>query len=117
MVDSCWEDNQIAFDHPDPHPAVILGSNIEKTLAVQDISYFLILVYVLVEEDFHFVFVEITEGTRGYCALIAILIATLSGKSVHIINGAEMASQHTDLVERGFGNDDSRVVVLALVLL
>jgi len=109
MVDSCWEDNQIAFDHPDPHPAVILGSNIEKTLAVQDISYFLILVYVLVEEDFHFVFVEITEGTRGYCALIAILIAT--------INGAEMASQHTDLVERGFGNDDSRVVVLALVLL
>lgn len=60
MVDSCREDNQIAFDHSNPHPLVVLGSNIKETLAVQDISYFLILVYVLVEEGLHFVLVDIT---------------------------------------------------------
>lgn len=84
MIDPGRHDHEIVLVKLNAHPVVVLASAIKVPPTIEDISYLLVLVDVLVEEHLHFVFVGGTHLLWGDCDLVAVLVAALGGDFVDV---------------------------------
>ena len=99
MVDTRRQDNQVILLKPDSHPVIILTSDIEVASTVANVSDLFVFVEVLIEEHFHFVFVDCAHGGGRDGDFIAVLVLALSGNCVHRGDFGAVVVEHTQAGE------------------
>lgn len=85
VVDSGRKNEQIILVQLHTHPLVILAPDIKVTLAASDVTDFLILVQVLVEEHLNLVLVYVSHFLRRHKDLVAVFIPSFSSELVHVL--------------------------------
>lgn len=76
----------VEFVEADSNPLISYRPNIEKAIALKDVSDLLVLMQVLIEEHFHLIFVHTTHGLRRDSNNITILIVALCRQLVDSLN-------------------------------
>lgn len=117
MVDASGKNNHIILDQVDADPLVLLASDVEVALAVNNIPNLLILVQVLGKEHLHLVLVDVAHALRRHADLVAVLVAALLGNRIDGVNGRAVVVEDTKGCQLLFGDGAAGIVGLALVAL
>lgn len=100
-------------------PPVVLIANIKVAFAFNDVTDLLVLVVVLLVELLHLGVVSVQVATKAVQVegnLVAILVVTLFGNGVQLVNGGAMAVENADALKLSMRNLFARVVALSEVL-
>lgn len=116
VVDARGKHEKIRLFECDPDPVVFLAPHIEEATTFDDIADLLILVQVLMEEVLDLFFVVWQSGRRDG-NLVAILVVTLLGQSVHIVERRIVEVKNAQLLEVFWVDRSAAVMEFALVAL
>lgn len=86
MVNASGQDDEVSLHQTDADPFILDTSHVEKAFAVKDVSNFLILVQVLVEEHLYLVLVGGAHFLRRDDDFITIFVGAFRGNAIDSLN-------------------------------
>lgn len=117
VVDSRGHDHQIMLLQLDPHPVIILASDVKISAAINNISDLFVLVQVLVEKvlDLLLVYIAHCSGRDG--DFVTVLVPALGGDRVHIVDVGVVEVEDAEFGEVFWVDGLAAIVWFALVAL